>query len=541
LQLSTNPDERNMDLPNIIFLTIDGLRYDRLGFSGYAAAHTPVLDQLSNEGVSFSNYHCHGSPTQFSFPSIFSSTYPLDEGGYGRGISDRATSFVEVLQQAGYWTVGLSLGGALTDTYGYSRGFSHYHHLNDISVPLSTAWKNEFAYYRDLFKRDKIDLSGLVEHTAATIESALISTIRLSKEKQVELKLSSIVTTHDFHGANFDKIASAMQTELDVFRKNPSAYLKNIIAFNSAEEAYPQLPLPLVSRNRWAGHIQNYANKALSNFDVALRFGRQKHMGAKQVFDSIDRYASRAEGRKFFIWGHVIDVHDLCFGDGKIFLPPLSSQVFRKIRGLGKKYQGLRSYDYAVSYVDQLIGLLLKRLKLKGLSENTMIIVTSDHGLAANWPRPAVSHVANFYEEHCHIPLIFWHSELKNRRIESLYGSVDFATTLLGALGLKSPTSFRGINALVEAAHGRSYVLMENLGRGPHDLVRKSIRLAIRTPNRKYIMDDEDGHCRVREVYNLEADPDELTNLVDEPLEQEAVVRMAQLGSERCVEIRTQN
>lgn len=531
-------NRNRLGLPNIIFLTIDGLRYDRLGFGGYEAAYSPNLDKLSREGVSFSNYHTHGSPTQFSFPSMFSSSYPLDEGGYGCGIRGRAASFVEVLQQAGYWTVGISLGGALTEAYGYKRGFRHYHHLNEISVPLSTAWKNEFAYYRELFKNEIITLAELVAHTEHAVERALNGTILLCAEKQAEIVTGSIATTQEFHGADFEKIAEAMRLELARLQLNPSAYIEWMIGYASAEEAYPQLPLPLVSRNRFVGMIQNYANRALTNIDVTLRFGRRKHMGAKQVFDSIDRYMSQADGKQFFVWGHVIDVHDMCFGNGRVYLPPLGSPVFRKIKRLGRAYRGLRGYDYAVSYVDKFVGRLLAQLKNKGIDQNTMIVVTSDHGLAANWPRPTVSHVANFYEEHCHVPLIFWHAGLQPRKIDALFGSIDLPSSLLGSLGLEVPASFKGVNALAENVAGRPYILMENLGRGPYDLARKPIRLAIRTVDRKYIMDDKDGCCQVREVYNLALDPDELSNLVALPSEQDEITKMAKLGAARCLEVR---
>jgi hypothetical protein len=471
---------------------------------------------------------------------MFSSTYPLDEGGYGRGIRDRAASFVEVLQRAGYWTIGLSLGGALTAAYGYNRGFSQYHHLNEISVPLSTAWKNEIAYYRDLLAKGQITLPELVANTLETLELALASTIELCAEKQMEIATGAIATSQAFHGANFPKIAAAMRDELARLRANPTTYLQWLIGFNSAEQAYPQLPLPLVSRNRLAGHVQNYANRALESFDVTLRFGRQKHMGAKQVFDSIDRYISRADGKRFFIWGHVIDVHDMCFGDGKVYLPPVTSPGFRKIRGQGREYRGLRRYDYAVSYVDGLIGRLCARLKQSGLDKNTIIVVTSDHGLAANWPRPSVNHVANFYEEHCHLPLIFWQHGMPARKIDALFGSVDLPATLLGILGLEAPPSFRGVNALAENESGRPYILMENLGRGPYDLARKAIRLAIRTRDRKYIMDDQDGRCQMREVYNLASDPDEFINLLGHPSEQQEIVRVESIGTDRCREVRRQ-
>lgn len=527
-----------LNSPNIIFLTIDGLRYDRLGCNGYEAAHTPAIDRLSKSGISLSRYFCHGSPTQFSFPPIFASTYPLDEGGYGSGIRLRAASFVEVLQQAGYWTVGLSSGGALSSSFGYSRGFEHYHHLNEIAVPLANAWKNEIAYYRQLFNGKKISMEELIERVAPCVEDALENTLQLCGEKVDEIASGSIATCADFHGADYDRIASYLTAELAKFHESPREYLQELIASPDERQAYPLLPLPLVSRNRFAGHLHNYANRALSTLDITLRFGRRKHMGVKHVFDSIDRYVSRARGKKFFIWAHVIDVHDLSYGDSKIELPPLTSPSFRKIRRMRKKYRGLRRYDYAVAHVDRYIGKLLKQLKARGLDDNTLLVLTSDHGLAANWPRPSVSHVASFYDEHCHVPLVFHHKALAPRVVDGMFGSVDLSVTLLSLLGLAPPASFKGIDALAGQGDGRPYILMENLGRGPYDLERKSIQLSIRTLSRKYILDDNDGTCQVREVYNLIDDPDEFVNLIDSPPEQAGIENMRQLGMQRCAEVR---
>jgi arylsulfatase A-like enzyme len=231
--------------------------------------------------------------------------------------------------------------------------------------------------------------------------------------------------------------------------------------------------------------------------DVKLRYGRRKSMGVKTVFETIDRYLTRADGRKFFIWAHVLDVHDLDSSDSKIELPPVTSPVFRNILRMGSRYRGLRRYDYAVTNVDGYIGRLLERLKELGLDKNTLLVVTADHGLAANWPRPSVSHVANFYDEHCHVPLVFHHKDLSARVVEGMVGSVDLSVMLLGLLGLRPPPSFRGVDALAERAQERSYILMENLGRGPYDLERKSIRLSVRTIDRKYIMDEEDGFARL--------------------------------------------
>ncbi len=529
-----------LNAPNIIFLTIDGLRYDRLACNGYEAAHSPAIDRLCREGISFSNYFSHGSPTQFSFPPIFASTYPLDEGGYGSGIKQRAASFVEVLRDAGYWTVGLSTGGALTAASGYNRGFVCYHELNDTSVPLESVWKNQIVYYRKLYRVGQITLDDLIETIAPGVELALQDTLRMCRERREEIASGSIAGDADFRDRNYQRIAAYMSDELARLNAAPRDYLETLIAAADIHDVYPRLPRPLVSRNKLAGTIYNHVNKVLSAIDVTLRFGRRKSVGVKTVFDSVERYVTRANGRKFFIWAHVLDVHDLDYSDTKLELPPLMSRVFRNILRMGRRYRGLRRYDYAVTHVDGYIGRLLDHLKSSGLDRNTLLVVSADHGLAANWPRPSISHVANFYDEHCHVPLVFHHKDLAPRVIGGLVGSVDLSVMLLGLLGLRPPASFRGVDALAAEALGRPYILMENLGRGPYDLQRKPIRLSIRTVDRKYIMDDDHGECQVREVYDLSADPDELINLIHNPAERAGIDNARLLGAQRCAEVRGQ-
>ena len=69
-------------IKNVIFLTVDSMRYDRMQCNGYPMHTTPSIESLMKNGISCSNAFTHSHPTQFSFPSIFTSTLPLDFGGY---------------------------------------------------------------------------------------------------------------------------------------------------------------------------------------------------------------------------------------------------------------------------------------------------------------------------------------------------------------------------------------------------------------------------------------------------------------------------
>ena len=75
---------------NVIFLVVDALRHDRIATLGYKYKITPNLDKICKEGFSANNHFANGCPTQMSFPSIFSSTYCLDFGGFNSGIKNKA-------------------------------------------------------------------------------------------------------------------------------------------------------------------------------------------------------------------------------------------------------------------------------------------------------------------------------------------------------------------------------------------------------------------------------------------------------------------
>ena len=92
--------------PNVIFLIVDCLRQDKLGATGYKPDLTPNLNKLYLNGLKATKHYSNGCVTQVAFPSIFTSSLPLDYGGYNDGIKNRPISFPETLFNEGYETWG---------------------------------------------------------------------------------------------------------------------------------------------------------------------------------------------------------------------------------------------------------------------------------------------------------------------------------------------------------------------------------------------------------------------------------------------------
>ena len=118
-----------MQRPNILLLTLDTLRADWVGCYGHRSGITPHLDQLAASGIRFEQAITGGSWTQAAFPVLLTSTYASMYGGCLGPLALERPSPIETLSTHGYETAGFSTSPLLTRTYGYHRGFNHFHEL----------------------------------------------------------------------------------------------------------------------------------------------------------------------------------------------------------------------------------------------------------------------------------------------------------------------------------------------------------------------------------------------------------------------------
>jgi choline-sulfatase len=134
---------------NVLLVTIDTLRADRLGCYGYGRAATPVLDALAARGVRFATAVAHAPLTAPSHASILTSRTPLGHGVRDNGayvLPEGVRSVTEDFRQAGYKTAAFVSGFPLTRRFGLDRGFETYDdHLPRGSDPRRTAYVERTA------------------------------------------------------------------------------------------------------------------------------------------------------------------------------------------------------------------------------------------------------------------------------------------------------------------------------------------------------------------------------------------------------------
>jgi len=129
VEATRQPAAARQDKPDVIVITIDTLRADRLGVYGFDGVQTPNLDGLARRGVTFTRAV---SPTPLTMPShtsIFTGTYPpyhgvRDNGGFV--VPQQIETMAEIYRANGYQTAAFVAAFVLDSRWGLDQGFETY-------------------------------------------------------------------------------------------------------------------------------------------------------------------------------------------------------------------------------------------------------------------------------------------------------------------------------------------------------------------------------------------------------------------------------
>jgi arylsulfatase A-like enzyme len=125
----TSSDSETEDARNVILITIDTLRADRLGCTGHRGAATPVLDALAREGVLFDHVIAPVPITLPSHAALMTGRLPHEMGlrdNRPYALSEEARTLAEALSNTGYRTLAIVSGEPLMPGCGLEQGFDRY-------------------------------------------------------------------------------------------------------------------------------------------------------------------------------------------------------------------------------------------------------------------------------------------------------------------------------------------------------------------------------------------------------------------------------
>jgi arylsulfatase A-like enzyme len=295
-----------------------------------------------------------------------------------------------------------------------------------------------------------------------------------------------------------------------------------------------------------------------------------------QPYKSVDAFfKARPAGQPFCFWFGSPDPHrPYELGTGERSGMDLSQvHLYPHFPDAPEVRGDVADYYFEIQRFDREVGELLAKLKELGELENTLVVMTSDHGMP--FPRGKT----NLYDCGVHVPLaIRWSGRVPaGRTVTDLVSLTDLAPTFLTAVGLSAPPEMTGRSLLallqsdkshrVEASRDHVYFGRERhvpaqeapeSGGYPMRALRTDRFLYIRNfkperwpsgtpdhakafftqawladcdngPTKKYLWDHRDdpavrekyvlcfGKRPAEELYDLQNDPDEMHNVADDP------------------------
>jgi arylsulfatase A-like enzyme/tetratricopeptide (TPR) repeat protein len=115
--------------PDVVVITLDTMRADRIGAYGHAAAQTDSIDQLAAAGLRFDRAYSVLPLTIPAHASLFTGLYPFHHQIRDNGASvlaDSFTTMAELFRAAGYRTAGSSAAFVTTRQWGFAQGFDAF-------------------------------------------------------------------------------------------------------------------------------------------------------------------------------------------------------------------------------------------------------------------------------------------------------------------------------------------------------------------------------------------------------------------------------
>lgn len=406
---------------NVVLLTVDCLRADRVGFMGYDGGTTPFLDELAEEGVIFENAFATGPTTTQSMPGLMAGTYPSWFGGYPP-IPESQTTLAEAFSDAGYTTVGIHSNPWLHPSHRFDAGFDVYFDITE----------GERQGGRPEPKEGKTTSENFLDAAKGKVVKTLTST--------------------------YHELPSSLRRVIS------QSYFTSYYLFDRA------------------------CDKAEIAVDRAI--------------ETLDKHGTD----DLFLWIHFMDVHR----PYTLPSPGIDDGIWQTARITRPAYTNPTPddqehiswvYDQSVAYVDSQIERLYREFERRGADEETVFVVTSDHGEEFGEHGDWFHRNFKLYDELLHVPLLIVDPDETSKRVAEMVSLTDVAPTVLERAGLTSPDSIEGESLLPalegEQFDGRDIVISEI-----YDPDRD--RVAIRTKEWKFIREESR-----EELYHIESDPAE--------------------------------
>ncbi len=230
------------------------------------------------------------------------------------------------------------------------------------------------------------------------------------------------------------------------------------------------------------------------------------HTDADYVYEELDKVLTRVGNDPFYLYLHLVYPH-------RPYRAPADFQkhfgpAHRKNERVEK--QGMiNAYDAEILYTDELVGRMIRRLDQLRLSENTHLIITSDHG-EGFWEHGFPEHGNTFFNEFVRVPLIIVGPRAPAaKRVSQWVSNLNVFDTVLDLTGLDLPRGY--VRSLTRYFDG---AIPDEPLYSQHAYGYDINGFAVVSGQHKLIATPRLGQDATK-LFDLEADPDERNDLSD--------------------------
>lgn len=558
-------------MKNVLLITIDSLSDRALKDEKYGTTAMPFFKSLIDKSIYAENYYTEGPHTEMGLQALLTGMHTLDNSSSLRRLVYADSTIYDVFRDSGYK---LAYIGRTANFYPKRfYGVIEDYFTQGDSFEETVCWRliDYLQYYKDgkMLEHDYIDLIGCFDDSFNSYLNFLNKSVH--SDKNYELAKERIKKI------NFEERYNGVLEEYYRYCKDKRSYVEDILKNNGVfpealliddndatyeENALSNKIKPIYIKNEeffkelkkrqlLGTFFDNRTSflKAFSSFMDYLGKKDHEYIGqmsarAKQ-YNSFDIYSQKRahidscslktkleflaellEDNKdcekpYFVYLHSLSQHDptqwLSYDQPEEIIQKEIDEA-KDLLAHTHGYKGYYAYWLGLRYVDNCLRQFFNSLNEKGLLQNTVVVVTADHGSSVcdNPIREELS-FNNCHSELFHIPMLIYDDDLTPKVLSGYYTHKDLIPTLIDLCGLDVKFNGRG-RSIMDSTYKPKIALSERTPSGGPILLHKPAIYTVR--NDKYLIEyicgvfDSFNKGHLTHVYDLKDDPEELNNLI---------------------------
>lgn len=552
---------------NILFIVIDSVTNDVLFNKNSSKLFAPFLNEIRQKSISGDKMYSEAPYTEAALMSLLGSIDTMDNGGYMEKFKN-STCVLELFKKNDYKVFFNNYYPSIYPSY-MVKGYNDRKYIEGFQ--FSHIWEYRLKYFSNIYDKGRIskkEYKMLMDMLDDNFKNWILYLNKIKNNDSETTMLNGNIDISDI-----EENLKLLIAEYEKFNKNRIKYLKSIfkekenhklfkiktymmsdkVHDNSVRydivHKYNKIFRKIAKLDFTRNLLNNkFPTKAIiksivtGNFSVTkgLLAGYKNSLFDKDLYDRIsETYDQFKVQRSFYTvsqelfkwikenkkskWMSYVHIDDAHFPENFFTYDTNNMKIvdddFRRINKylevLPKKYKGSITYDLSLMYCDNIIKNIFEFLKKEELLDNTSVVITADHGFSYYFSPIRDKYVISSYRENYNVPFIIYDKNIEPRLVPNYCSTKDIPSTLLDLAGIKIPKEFKG-NSLLKY-NGENYALLEYMGGGCPDIMRRPIILGVRTDDYDVIMDIyinkkfEDN--KIKEIYDMKNDPFEYNNL----------------------------